>query len=132
MTIIFNEDKLVVEIIKADSMEPVEGQKGAVMVEFENEDVSVEVIPYLNEWGAVLVLSNNFTVEKHSQHFIHIRDFLERNLGIEGFNIYGSHGETLNGYDFEKQYLTDRHKDNPEFESIMKEWNNQRRQLEHR
>jgi hypothetical protein len=129
MTIIF-EDKLVDQIIEADGYEPVEGQKGAVMVEFENEDVSVEVIPYLNEWGAVLVLSNNFTVEKHSQHFIRIRDFLERKLGIMGFNIFGSHGETLNGYDFERQYLTDRHKGNLEFESIMIEWENQRRQLE--
>lgn len=124
------EDELVDEIIKADSMEPVEGARGAVMMEFENEDVSIEILPYLSEWGADLVLSDNITVEKHNKHFMYARNFLETRLGIVQFNIFDSHGAALNGYDFEKQYLIDKHKDNPEFESIMNEWENERRKLE--
>src|SRR5690242_1530822 len=120
MTIIFNEDELVDQIIEADAMEPVEGARGAVMIEFENEDVSVEVMPCLRQWGADLVLSNNFSVEKHNRLFIYTRCFLEKRLGIMQFNVFGSHGEILNGYDFEKQYLIDEYKDSPEFESIMK------------
>jgi hypothetical protein len=131
MTIIFNEDELVDQIIEADSMEPVEGARGAVMVEFENEDISIEVMPCLRQWGADLVLSNNFSVEKHNRLFIYTRCFLEKRLGIMQFNVFGSHGEILNGYDFEKHYLIDKYKDSPEFESIMKEWEKQRRQLEH-
>jgi hypothetical protein len=130
MTILFDEDKLVDQIIEVDAYEPVEGKRGAVMIEFENDDVAIEVIPHLSEWYADLVLSNNFTVEKHSQHFMRTTNFLERKLTIFDFNVLGSHGERLNGFDFEKQYLTDRHKDNPEFESIMKEWENQRKRLE--
>lgn len=97
----FDEDKLVDQIIEADSMEPVEGARGAVMVEFENEDVSIEVMPDLRQWGADLVLSNNFSVEKHNRHFMYTRNFLEQKLGIIQFNIFGSHGEIVNGYDFE-------------------------------
>ena len=53
MTIIARgEDALVEEIIKADSL-AVEGARGAVMMEFENEDVSIEILPRLSEWGQI-------------------------------------------------------------------------------
>lgn len=48
------EDALVDEIMKADSLEPVEGARGAVMMEFENEDTSMEILPRLSEWGGRL------------------------------------------------------------------------------
>jgi hypothetical protein len=134
MTILLDEDKLQDQIIEAYQREPIEGKKGAVMMTFEDEkdSVSIEVIPYLNEWGADLTLSNNFSVAKHSNCFMRTTNFLERKLGIMQFNVFDSHGAALNGFDFERQYLIDRHKDNPEMESIMKEWENQKIALERR
>jgi hypothetical protein len=120
MTIIFDEDKLVDDIIEAASLEPVEGAEGAVMQQFEMEKdtVSVEIIRYLSVWGASLVLSNNFTVEKHSHCFMLLAEVLKRRLGIREFCVMNSHGEKVNGYDFEKHY--------------DKEWEkDQRRYLDH-
>jgi hypothetical protein len=131
MTILFDEDKLQDQIIEADQREPIEGKKGAVMITFEDEkdSVSIEVIPYLNEWGADLTLSNNFNLDKHSHCFVRTTNFLE---GIMQFNIFDSHGEALNGSDFERQYLIDGLKDNSQRESAMKEWENQKIGLERR
>ncbi len=97
------------------------------MITFEDEmdSVSIEVIPQLNEWRADLILSNNFIEDKHRHYCVRTINFHDRKLGIMQFNIFDSYGEALNGYDFERQYLIDRHKDNPERESIMKEWENQ-------
>lgn len=134
MTIPLDEDKLQDQIIEAYQREPIEGKKGAVMITFEDEkdSVSIEVIPYLDERGADLTLSNNFSVDKHSHCFVHTINFLERKPGIMQFNGFDSHGEALNGSDFERQYLIDRQKDNPERESIMKEWESQKIALERR
>lgn len=117
------EDALVDEIIKADSLQPVEGARGAVMMEFENEDVSIEILPRLSDWGADLELSDNFTKEKHNKHFMYARNFLETRLGIMQFNIFDSHGAALNGYDFERQYVIDKYKDTPG-ESLNVSYNN--------
>jgi hypothetical protein len=121
MTVVFDEDKLQQQIIDASTMEPVDGARPAVMMQFEDKKdiVSIEVIPHLDEFGAVLVLSNNFNIEKHYQYFMRLRVFLETRLGITGFNIFDSHGAPVNGYEIERYYITS--KNNPKLTQQWKE-----------
>jgi hypothetical protein len=131
-------NKRTLQIIEAYELEPLEGNNpGAVRLQFgmnEADPVSIEIIPYLNEWGADLILSNNFKVEKHYHHFLQTTHFLETKLGINQYNVFGSNGETLNGYDFERQYLNDKMNKSKatdsESASIMKEWENRKRKLQ--
>lgn len=115
----FEENKIVQQIMDASLMEPVEGARPAVMVQFEDkkDTVSIEVIPYLEDFGAVLVLSNNFDIENHYWYFMRLRVLLETELGITDLNIYNSHGEPVDGYEIERYYVAS--KNDPEF---MRRW----------